>query len=330
MNRLRIVFLVLAVGVLGLVGWRSAATPPAAAPSLRLVALRDAMAVPAPARPLADLRATAVAPAVDASAMPAREPSPAAPPAEAAAPPSGVPTGAANAPMRASPVETGAVVAALPPPGPARAEDRLTEAPEFASFFGRLKLDFPRDYVAVVDRLDGRDPPGANAAIWEALRDLEQSQGVLAAQASAADLDRFFDARAAMLEGLAPLNAHQCADFLYGVTDADMTAFTAAHRGLVATLADRTLDAIVGGRDRHGDRAAPTTADLDALAAGLAGHGLSPDEIGLLMDGTASDPPIPDKRVCEIGRTYLDVLHGLPAETRHRIYGLAAELLARS
>ena len=126
-----------------------------------------------------------------------------------------------------------------------------------------------------------------------------------------------------MLDSLAPLDPHRCVAFLYGMTDSSIADFTAAHHGLVATLADRTLDAIA-------DRVAPTAADLDAVATGLASFGLTPAEIGLLIDGTTPDPPIPDKRVCEIGRTYLDVLHGLPADSRERIYGLAAELLARS
>jgi hypothetical protein len=208
--------------------------------------------------------------------------------------------------------------------------DPIGDVPEFAGFYGRLKTDFPRDYSAILDHLRDGPLPAADAAIWDALRDLEQSEGILAAQAGPAALDRFFDARSAMLDSLAPLDPHRCVAFLYGMTDSSIADFTAAHHGLVATLADRTLDAIADGRGRHADRVAPTAADLDAVATGLASFGLTPAEIGLLIDGTTPDPPIPDKRVCEIGRTYLDVLHGLPADSRERIYGLAAELLARS
>ncbi len=283
MSALRIVFLALAVGVLGLVGWRSASSRP-----------------------------VAVAP----------------PPASA--PPGLAALGDA---MRAPPVPVLASFPSAPPPRPAPVSpsDRIGEVPEFASFYGRLKADFPRDYSAILDRLgrDGAVPP-ANAAIWDALRELEQAKGILAAQAGPTELDRFFDARSAMLDGLAPLDARRCVDFLYGVTDPSIADFTAAHRGLVATLADRTLDAIADGRRHRVDRAAPTAADLDALSSGLAAFGVTPAEIGLLIDGTTPDPPLPDERVCEIGRTYLDVLHGLPAETRGRIYGLAAELLSRS
>ncbi len=280
MNALRIVSLLIAVAVLGLVGWRAtvrpAPSPTVARPAPQVVALTDAMR--SPLQPLA------------------------------------------IAPLSLRPAE--------PPPAATPAVERSLDVPEFASFYGRLKTDYPRDYDAVFGGTSA--PPSANAAIWDVLRDLQQSKGILAAAAGDTALDRFFDARSALLDGLAPLNARQCVDFLYGVTDPSIADFTAAHRGLVATLADRTLDAIADGRARHLDRPAPTTADLDALSAGLSGRGLSPTEIGLLIDGTTPDPPLPDARFCDIGRAYLDVLHGLPAEARQRIYGLAAQLLARS
>ena len=295
MNALRLVSLVLAVCVLGIVGWRALAGRPEPIPADagRLAALDAAMRAPA-ADPVAPL------------AAPPAEPAPASAPDPASAP--------------------------APAPVADEAAEPLAAVPEFARFYERLKADFPRDYGTLVDRLHapGASPPAATAVIWDALRDLEQSQGVLAAEADPPALDRFFDARSAVLDGLAPLNARQCVDFLYGVADGAMADFTEAHRGLVATLADRTLDAIADGRSRHLDREPPSPADLDALAAGLAGHGLSPAEIGLLIDGTTPETPLPDARTCEIGRTYLAVLHGLPAESRSRIYGLAAELLARS
>ena len=265
MNALRIVFLVLAVGLLGVFGWRLAA------PRVAVVKV--------------------------------------------------VPTTAAEP------------VAIVAPPSPASLspEQRLAEIPEFASFYGRLKIDFPRDYAAFLGRLSGNGVSGgSNAAIWDAIRDLQQAQGILAARAGGPVLDRLFDARLAVLEGLAPLNARDCVDFLYGLTDASIADFTAAHRGLVATLADRTLTAIEDGRAQHRERVAPTPADLDALTVGLVARGVTPVETGVLIDGTTPDPPLPDARLCAIGRTYLDVLHGLPAEARQRIYGLAAELLARS
>lgn len=337
MNALRNICLVLAICVLGVVGWRAgvARGPAPSAPPVRATGDGGAML-------LASLRPAPASSTTSAVRVPAREASgdavavPVATPPAAVSPEAPPPPAVPVAPPPAAPPPAVPVVASVLPsaatPPAAPHGDRLTDVPEFAAFFDRLKLDFPQDYIAIVRHLDGSgaEGTGANAAIWDALRDLEQSRGILAAQAAPAALDRFFDARSAVLDGLAPLNARQCADFLLGVTDAAMADFTAAHRGLVATLADRTLEAIADGRDRPAERPAPSPADLDALAAGLAARGLSPVEIGFIMDGTAPDPPIADARVCEIGRSYLDVLHGLPADARQRIYGLAAELLARS
>lgn len=271
MKVLRSVLLLLAFGVLGLVGWRSVA-----------------------------LRPSATAVASVPSAMPAS-------------------------------FRTASFAAQAPVPPDAPPVAPAPDGAEFAGFYGRLRADLPHDYATTHERLARAGTlPAGDAAIWDALRDLEQSRGILVAQSQPAALDRFFDARSAVLDSMAPLDPRQCVDFLYGVSDASVIAFTAAHRGLVATLADRTLDAIVDGGTRHVDRPAPTEADLDALAGGLASRGLAPAEIGLLIDGTTPDPPLPDRRVCEIGRLYLDVIRGLPQDPRQRIYGLAALLLSRS
>ena len=333
MNALRIICLVLAFGVLGVVGWRTwGDRGPASSPQPVRVAAAGGDLRPAspPADPAPPVALPSSAPVRDAvpPATPVAE-LPVAPPPEAASPPAVPPD---PPPPVAPPLAAAVDLPSSPPPPAAPHQDRLTDVPEFSAFFDRLKLDFPHDYIAIVRHLDqgGAEATGANAAIWAVLRDLEQSRGILAAQAAPAALDRFFEARSAVLEGLAPVDARQCADFLYGVTDAAMADFTAGHRGLVATLADRTLEAIADGRDRPAERSTPTASDLDALAAGLAARGLSSAEIGFLMDGAAPDPPLADTRVCAIGRTYLDVLHGLPADARQRIYGLAAELLARS
>src|SRR5262249_50757282 len=153
--------------------------------------------------------------------------------------------------------------------------------------------------------------------------------GILASQARGQKLADFFDARRAVLDALAPIDPRQCADFLYGTTDLPLS-FSATHRDLIAELAVKQLAAIKDGQDRHASRAAPSAADIDLVAKGLAAHNLTPDEIALLLDGKTLDPPPPDARLCEIGRTYLSVLQSLPDDARERIYGFAAELLARS
>lgn len=273
MNALRILLVLLAVVLLGLLGWRLTANPPQVAE--RTPARLASIPVPRPA------------------------------------------------PIPALSAET--------------PEDRLVEVPEFASFYGRLKTDFPHDYAAVVDRMTAvrqhdADHAGTtgDAMIWEALRDLQQDQGVLASQAGSAALDGYFDARLSMLDSLAPLNARNCVDFLYGMTDGSIVEFTASHHGLVATLAERQLAAIEDGRSRHADRAVPTEADFTGLSTALAARQVTPQEIALLLDGATPDPPLSDRRLCDLGRIYLDTLRHLPTDARQRVYGLAAELLARS
>ena len=214
-------------------------------------------------------------------------------------------------------------------------EARMAEVPEFAAFYRQLDADFPRTYGSVVDdfshKLAGAGTlPTPDAMILEALRELEQSQGVLAARASGAPLEAFFDARLAVLDALAPADPRQCADFLYGTADSPLVDFSAHHRDLVAALALRQLAAMTDGRDNRVNHGTPTAADFDLLANGLAAKKLTPDEISVLLDGKDADPPIQDKRLCDMGRIYLAVLRALPADSRQRIYGLAAELLARS
>lgn len=216
-----------------------------------------------------------------------------------------------------------------------RVETELRDAGDFGPVFSALKRDFPHSYdLLVVDlsrRLDGAGAlPSPDEIIWDALRVVQQSRGLLAAGATEARLRELFDARLAVLDALAPIDPRQCADFLYGVTDPALKAFTASHRGLVATLVLDQIAAMKDGQEHHGDRAMPTAADFDQLTAGLAQNHLSPDEIAVLLDGVASDPPTPEARLCAMGRIYLSVLRELPPDVRQRVYGLAAELLARS
>ena len=214
-------------------------------------------------------------------------------------------------------------------------ENRLGQAPQFTAFYQQLASDFPHAYAQIVDNFAGRlvgsgTLPTPDAMILETLRDLQQGQGVLAAGADVQKLTDFFDARRAVLDALAPVDPRECADFLYGMTDLPLSDFSAAHRDLIAGLAGKQLAAIKDGENRRLSRAAPSAADIDLVAKGLAARNLSTDEIALLLDGKSLDPPLPDARLCDIGRIYLSVLQALPADARERIYGLAAELLARS
>ena len=212
---------------------------------------------------------------------------------------------------------------------------RMKDVPDFAAFYDALAAAYPRLYDGIVDanarRLAEAGVLGsAETLFWDALRMLQQSQGIMAARAGPELLTAFFDARLALLDALAPADPKLCADFLYGTTDASIDAFSATHHAIVASLAIRELAAIQAGHARSGDAAKPTSADIDLIASGMAERRLTPDEIAVLIDGKSADPPIPDARLCEMGRVYLSVLGSLPADVRQRVYGFAAELLARS
>ena len=64
--------------------------------------------------------------------------------------------------------------------------------------------------------------------------------------------------------------------------------------------------------ERRSTAPRPTDTDFDQFQTALEAHGLDAIEIGALLDGKAPDPPLPDDRMCQAGRSYLDVLHGLP------------------
>ncbi len=219
----------------------------------------------------------------------------------------------------------------------ARAEiiDHLKDVPQFTAFYTELSTAFPSVYDDLVDHAaktltEGGPLPSSSALIWEALRDLQQSHGILASSADGDALAMFFNARLSMLDLLATVDQRTCADFLYGTTDPDIEAFSLTHRDLVADMAGKLLAAIEDGQRKHLVPSDPSNEDLDLVAKGLAARKLNPDEIAMLLDGKAVDPPLPDGRLCELGRTYLSVLKELPPDVRQRIYGFTAELLARS
>ncbi len=212
---------------------------------------------------------------------------------------------------------------------------RMTDAPDYIPFYDRLRTEFPSEYATVVDQASkaviqtGR-PPSPERLLTDALRDLRQSRGVLVAKAAALPLGEVFAAQSAMLDTLGEQNPALCVDFLYGGTGPDFMAFLATHRALLERIALATLNAIADGRTKQVDRDAPTSADFDQLTTVLKDHNLSNDQIAALLDGKSFDPPLPDAKICEAGRTYLHVLNDMPDELRQRVYGLSAQLLARS
>jgi hypothetical protein len=214
-------------------------------------------------------------------------------------------------------------------------ENMLKGAPEYAVFFERLKADFPSEYesflTAVAQRSAASGEIGsADLHLAEAVRSLRLSRGVLAAKAGQAALEHIFELQLAMLKALAARDPRLCADYLYGGESSGYLEFAAQNRSLVAEMAVAGVDAIHDGELKRVERDAPTVGEFDALEQMLRAKGLGSQEIEALLDGTVSNPPISDERMCNAGQVYLETLATMPEESRLRIYGLAVELMARS
>lgn len=214
-------------------------------------------------------------------------------------------------------------------------EDRLRIAPEHRPFFTSYRQSFAAEYermaAAFAQRAmeTGRLDP-AERYLAEGMRSLRKSHGMLAAKAESEKLAALFDAQHALLDALGKADPQLCVDFLFGHATQRFFDFAARNRRLVARLAQANIEAIIDGRDRQIERAAPTPEDFAALERALRANGLSQPEIDTLLDGKAADPPLPEAGLCRAGRVYLETLRELPEDARLRIYGLAVEVLARS
>ena len=213
-------------------------------------------------------------------------------------------------------------------------ETIIAATPEIASFFDRLKTLLPSRYEAAVAKAATSAPGSAsdNPDIWlsDAVKIVRQSHGALAAKADAGPLQQVFVKQEAILSALSEGNARLCVDFLYGGASEDFFRFAAANRALVGRLAVATLDAVSDGQQKKIARDPPSDTDFAALETALRDRGLTPTEIATLLDGKAPDPPLPDARLCEMGRLYLQAIADLPEDVRLRLYALAADLMARS
>jgi hypothetical protein len=214
-------------------------------------------------------------------------------------------------------------------------EARIAQVPEYQRFFDRLRLALPSQYEMTLntfaDRLvaTGKEQ-SVDLYLSEAIRDLRQTRGALAAKADAASLARIFDVQLAMLDALSKTDQRLCVDFLYGGASEAFYQFSAQHRQLASNMAIAGLDAIVDGQAKKNERQPPTDADFLLLEKAMAGKGLLQPEIEALLDGKTPNPPLEDARLCQAGRVYLEMLKTLPEPVRLRIYALAVELMARS
>lgn len=216
-----------------------------------------------------------------------------------------------------------------------REEEALRAVPDLARVFDDVRTLFPAvadetlSSAAETLRVTGQTT-SPDDLLAGAVRTLRQRSGVLAARAGSDALGALFDSKAAILAELAKIDPRVCADFLYGGTSPEYADFAAGHRLLEAQAATAVVKAVAEGQRIQTERAAPSAEDFAQVEAGLAAKGLSATEVAALLDGTAPDPPLPDDRLCANARTYLTVLRDLPEDVRTRIYGLAADLLARS
>lgn len=214
-------------------------------------------------------------------------------------------------------------------------EERLRISPELRAFFASYRHYFAAEYERMAAGFahraaqTGRIDP-AERYLAEGMRALRKSHGLLATKSEGGRLAALFDAQHALIAALGRADPQLCVDFLFGHAPQRFFDFAARNRLLVARLAQANIDAIIDGRDRQIERAAPTPEDFGALERALRANGLSQPEIDTLLDGKPADPPLPDAALCSAGRVYLETLRDLPEDARLRIYGLAAEALARS
>ncbi|MBV8847953.1 MAG: hypothetical protein JOZ16_00015 [Methylobacteriaceae bacterium] len=214
-------------------------------------------------------------------------------------------------------------------------EARIAQVPEYQRFFDRLRLALPAQYEATLngfaDRLvaTGKEQ-SVDTYLSEAVRDLRQARGALAAKADGAVLARIFEVQLAMLDALSKSDQRLCVDFLYGGASEAFYQFSAKNRQLAGDMAIAGLEAIIDGQAKKNTRQAPTDADFALLEKAMAAKGLSQAEIEALLDGKTPDPPVEEARLCQAGRIYLEMLKTLPEPVRLRIYALAVELMARS
>lgn len=313
MNSLRLALLGLAVIVFAALGWRLAVGP---------------------SRPGASRQAVAAGPEVSEPAPPAVTPVPE--PATPSPPP--------GSPGPVAPHAPSPPAAPTSPPAPSRSSDDdarhailagLQAAPDLLRVYGQIEAQFPavaeRSLAAAAAALRaGEAAPAPDDFLAATLRELRLSAGVLASRAGPDALAALFEVKAATLADLEAADPRICADYIFGGSSPEFNDFTIAHRALVARGALATITAMADGRTRQMRWDPPSDADYAMIETALRAKGLSADEIAAVLDGKSLDPPPSDTRLCDNARAYYAAMQGLPADARNRVYGFAADLLARS
>jgi hypothetical protein len=218
------------------------------------------------------------------------------------------------------------------PAAQAALQEKIGQTPEYQAFFARLRGLYPGDYDAALKTGAAQGWSQADDApdlfLNEAVRQLRQTRGLTGAKAGEQALDRLFELHLKILRQLSVSDAALCVDFLNGAPAGRFSAFTGAHRALMADWASAGLEAIGDGAQKKIDREAPTPQDFDELEKLLLDKGLDKAAVDLLLDGKDPNPPLTDERECQNGIVYLDALKSLPDLQRLRLYALALEVMA--
>ena len=224
---------------------------------------------------------------------------------------------------------------AAAPADPATLVARMLATPDYAPFFDTLAARFPAEGAQLKDAFAARaaaDPAaaGPDRFVADALKNLRETRGVVAAKADAPAMARVFEAQGAMIAALRAADARLCVDFVYGGASDAFMAFASANRAPFAAVARANLDAILDGAQKKIERERPTDENFAALEAALRAKGMGDAEIAALLDGKTPDPPLPDERMCEAAGAYVAAMLALPEPARARMMALAIELMARS
>ncbi len=206
--------------------------------------------------------------------------------------------------------------------------------PDTGPYFSALKAALPDEYRGIVRQISTvpgvAAPVAAPEALAFAMRSLREDYGVLAGRAPIANLDQIIDAQRAILAALATKDPAACVDFYQGRPSAALAAFTSNHNKLMLDLGQADLAAITAGRSHQHDPERPTPADFTALTEALKQAGLSPETIGLLVDGRQPAQALSDADLCKSVGAYLTTLRALAPDIRQRLIARSVILAAAS
>ncbi|RFB81169.1 hypothetical protein [Methylovirgula sp. 4M-Z18] len=203
----------------------------------------------------------------------------------------------------------------------------------YDTFYQKLDAAFPgeRERINAAFHPATPLPEGAtdtDAAMLNLIQNLRAERSILEAKAQTDKMLAIFAVQGTILGELGKADPRLCGDFLYGTTSPAFLAFAAHHRDLITKMAQANLDAMVDGKASNVERSRPTEQDISVLENSLTARGLSKAEIDHLVDNTMPAEPIPDDRLCAIGKIHMDVLQQLSEPARSNILSAMINLMS--